>query len=43
MMALANGIRLQQPADQSAGPSGAGQVVDAILGILTASPTVRTR
>ena len=35
MMALANGIRLQQPTDQSSRPSGAGQVVDAILGILT--------
>jgi hypothetical protein len=36
MMALANGIRVQQPTDQSAGPNTAGQVVDAILGILTA-------
>jgi AcrR family transcriptional regulator len=37
MMALANGIRLQQPTDQSSEPSSAGQVVGAILGILTAS------
>jgi AcrR family transcriptional regulator len=36
MMALSNGIRLQQPTDQSAVPSTAGQVVDTILGILTA-------
>jgi hypothetical protein len=41
MMALANGIRLQLPTDQSVGSSSAGQVVDAILGILTASPAVR--
>jgi AcrR family transcriptional regulator len=41
MMALANGIRLQQPTDQSSEPSSAGQVVDAILGILTSSPRVR--
>jgi AcrR family transcriptional regulator len=40
MMALANGIRLQRPADQPDEPSSAGQVVDAILGILTASPAV---
>lgn len=42
MMALANGIRLQRPTDEPAGPSSAGQVVAAILGILTASPAVRT-
>lgn len=37
MIALANGIRLQRPADQPDGPRSAGQVVDAILGVLTAS------
>ncbi len=36
-MALANGIRLQQPADHPDAPSGAGHVVGAILAILTAS------
>lgn len=38
MMALANGIRLQRPANHADAPSGAGQVVAEILNILTTNP-----
>jgi AcrR family transcriptional regulator len=41
IMALANGIRLQQPADRPDAPSAAGQLVGAILGILTAGSPAR--